>query len=158
MHPVTQHPPIFVREISHADYPAWKPLWDGYNAFYGRKDDTALPDEITQTTWKRFLDPNEPVFALVAEREGQIVGLAHYLFHRSTTQIPLTCYLQDLFTLPSQRGRGVGRSLIEAVYERAKAAGSKRVYWQTHESNSAGRMLYNKVAQHLGFIVYSRNL
>ena len=141
-----------------ADYPAWEPLWDGYNAFYGRKDETALPDEITLTTWQRFLDPAEPVFALVAEREGRIVGLAHYLFHRSTTQIPLTCYLQDLFTLPSERGRGVGRSLIEAVYERAKAAGSKRVYWQTHESNSAGRMLYDKVAQHLGFIVYSRHL
>jgi len=152
------HSSILVRAVTQADYPAWEPLWDGYNAFYGRKDETALPDEITLTTWQRFLDPAEPVFALVAEREGRIVGLAHYLFHRSTTQIPLTCYLQDLFTLPSERGRGVGRSLIEAVYERAKAAGSKRVYWQTHESNSAGRMLYDKVAQHLGFIVYSRHL
>ena len=152
------HSSILVRAVTQADYPAWEPLWDGYNAFYGRKDETALPDEITLTTWQRFLDPAEPVFALVAEREGRIVGLAHYLFHRSTTQIPLTCYLQDLFTLPSERGRGVGRSLIEAVYERAKAAGSKRGYWQTQESNSAGRMLYDKVAQHLGFIVYSRHL
>jgi len=151
-------PSILVRPLRPADFAAWKPLWDGYNAFYGRKDDTALPDEITQTTWQRFLDPAEPVFAVVAEREGQIAGLAHYLFHRSTTQIQPVCYLQDLFTVPSERGRGIGRSLIEAVCEQAKAAGSKRVYWQTHESNTAGRILYDKVAQHLGFIVYSRKL
>jgi GNAT superfamily N-acetyltransferase len=152
------NPSIVVRAVKNADYPAWRPLWDGYNAFYGRKDETVLPDEITQTTWRRFLDPNEPVFALVAERDGQIVGLAHYLFHRSTIFIQPTCYLQDLFTVPTERGRGIGRSLIEAVYERAKAAGAKRVYWHTHESNAAGRTLYDKVAQNLGFIVYLRNL
>ena len=152
------HPPILVRPIGHDDYSAWKPLWDGYNAFYGRKDETALPYEVTQTTWQRFLIPDEPVFALVAERQGQIVGLVHYIFHRSTIYIQPTCYLQDLFTLPSERGRGVGRALIVAVYERAKAAGTKRVYWHTQESNSAGRMLYDKVAQHLGFIVYTHNL
>ena len=149
---------ILVRPASHDDYSAWKPLWDEYNAFYGRKDETALPNEITQTTWQRFLDPAEPVFALVAERQGQLVGIVHYLFHRSTTLIQPTCYIQDLFTMVSQRGRGVGRSLIEAVCDKAKAAGTKRVYWQTQESNAPGRMLYDKVAQHLGFIVYSRNL
>jgi GNAT superfamily N-acetyltransferase len=147
---------ILVRAVTPADYAAWKPLWDGYNAFYGRKDETALPDEITQATWQRFLDPNEPVFALVAERDGQIVGLVHYLFHRSTTLLQPTCYLQDLFTVPAERGRGIGRSLIEAVCARAKEAGSKRVYWHTHDTNAAGRLLYDKVAKHAGFIVYSR--
>jgi GNAT superfamily N-acetyltransferase len=152
------NPSTVVRALKNADYLAWKPLWDGYNAFYGRKGETALPDEITQTTWQRFLDPNEPVFALVAEQDGQIVGLAHYLFHRSTIFVQPTCYLQDLFTVPYERGRGIGRSLIEAVYERAKAAGAKRVYWHPQESNTAGRTLYDKVAQHFGFIVYLRNL
>jgi GNAT superfamily N-acetyltransferase len=149
---------ILVRDVKDEDYRAWKPLWDGYNAFYGRKDETALPDEITLTTWRRFLDPREPVFALVAESEGQIAGLAHYLFHRSTIFIEPTCYMQDLFTLPAERGRGIGRSLIEAVYDRANAAGAKRVYWQTHESNATGRMLYDKLAKHSGFIVYSHSL
>jgi GNAT superfamily N-acetyltransferase len=151
------HPPTLVRPVHHADYSAWKPLWDGYNAFYGRKDETALADEITQTTWQRFLDSSEPVFALVAEREGRIVGLVHFLFHRSTIHLQRTCYLQDLFTLPSERGQGVGRALIEAVYEQAKAAGSKRVYWHTQETNVAGRMLYDKVAQNPGFMVYTHN-
>ena len=152
------HASIVVRPITPDDFDAWKPLWDGYHAFYGRKDATALPDENTQTTWKRFFDPAEPVFALLAESEGHVVGLAHYLFHRSTIQIQPTCYLQDLFTLASERGRGVGRSLIEAVCKQAKNAGSKRVYWHTHESNAAGRMLYDKVADNRGFIVYVRDL
>jgi GNAT superfamily N-acetyltransferase len=150
--------PIVVRPIQQTDFEAWTPLWDGYNAFYGRKDETALAPEITQATWQRFFDPAEPVFALVAEMEGKVLGLTHYLYHRSTTRFELTCYLQDLFTDPSTRGRGVGRALINGVYQQARAAGIKRVYWQTHTTNAAGRLLYDKVAQHLGFIVYSQDV
>jgi GNAT superfamily N-acetyltransferase len=149
--------PVVVRTIRPSDFDAWKPLWDGYNAFYGRKDETALPREITDTTWRRFFDPEEPVFARVAESDGQLVGLVHYLFHRSTTRIELTCYLQDLFTAPAERGRGIGRALIQGVYEAAGAAGIQRVYWQTHQTNAAGRQLYDKVARHLGFIVYTHD-
>jgi GNAT superfamily N-acetyltransferase len=150
--------PILVRPIQQDDYPAWQPLWDGYNAFYGRKGETALPAEITRTTWQRFLDPGEPVFALVAEANGGLLGLAHYLFHRSTTRVEFTCYLQDLFTVEAARGHGVGRSLIQGVYAAAKAVGVKRVYWQTHETNAAGRLLYDKVARHMGFIVYGHEV
>jgi GNAT superfamily N-acetyltransferase len=150
--------PVQVRPVEDPDFAAWTPLWDGYNAFYGRKDETALAEPITRMAWQRFLDPHEPVFALVAEAEGALVGLVHYLFHRSTTRIELTCYLQDLFTAPASRGRGVGRALIEAVYKRARAAGIVRVYWQTHESNAAGRRLYDQVARHAGFIVYSHDV
>ena len=150
--------PARVRPVKPDDYSAWRPLWDGYNTFYGRQGESALPEHITQTTWQRFFDPGEPVFALVAEHRGQLVGLVHYLFHRSTTRLELTCYLQDLFTLRSERGRGIGRSLIEAVYEQARSAGVKRVYWQTHESNAAGRLLYEKVAKHHGFIVYASDV
>ncbi|MEP6701527.1 MAG: GNAT family N-acetyltransferase [Betaproteobacteria bacterium] len=149
---------IVIRPLERNDFDRWKPLWDGYNAFYDRKDATALDPAITQTTWQRFFDPDEPVFALVADAAGSIVGITHYLFHRSTTLIAPTCYLQDLFTLTAERGRGVGRALIEGVYARAAAAGAARVYWQTHESNAAGRLLYDKVARHLGFIVYSHPL
>jgi GNAT superfamily N-acetyltransferase len=152
------HQTAVVRPVRQQDYPGWRPLWDGYNAFYGRKDATALAEDITQTTWQRFFDPAEPVFALVAERQGDLVGLSHYLFHRSTTRIELTCYLQDLFTSHAERGRGIGRSLIEGVCDQARSAGVKRLYWQTQESNAAGRLLYDKVAQHAGFIVYSMSV
>ena len=150
--------PIVVRPVRPTDLDAWQPLWDGYNAFYGRAGATALSPEITAATWHRFFDPGEPVFGLVAEAEGRLVGLTHYLFHRSTTRLELTCYLQDLFTLPAARGQGVGRALIEGVYAAAKGAGIKRVYWQTHETNAAGRLLYDKVAKHFGFIVYAHDV
>lgn len=153
-----QRSSVRVRELQAADRAAWQPLWDGYNAFYGRSGATALDPAVTQVTWQRFLDPNEPVFALVAEVGGAVVGVTHYLYHRSTTRIELTCYLQDLFTLPSHRGQGVGRALIAAVGEQARAAGIKRVYWQTHETNTTGRLLYDKLAQHHGFIVYAQDL
>ncbi|WP_442909299.1 GNAT family N-acetyltransferase [Ideonella sp. BN130291] len=134
------------------------PLWDGYNAFYGRSGATALPQEVTHTTWSRFFDVHEPVHALVAEQDDQLVGLAHYLFHRSTTQVAPTCYLQDLFTAEAVRGQGVGRALIEAVAERARAVGTGRVYWQTHETNSVAMRLYDQVAERSGFVVYRKLL
>ncbi|MGB7904541.1 MAG: GNAT family N-acetyltransferase [Steroidobacteraceae bacterium] len=149
---------IRVRTIEQADLAAWTPLWDGYNAFYGRVGPTALSPEITATTWRRFFDANEPVFALIAETSGRLVGLTHYLFHRSTTRIEPTCYLQDLFTAPDMRGQGVGRTLILGVYAAARAAGVREVYWQTHETNAAGRLLYDKVANYAGYIVYEQEV
>jgi GNAT superfamily N-acetyltransferase len=149
---------IEVRAIEQRDHAQWQPLFAGYNAFYGRVGPTALAVEVVETTWQRFLDPAEPVHALVAEQDGQLVGLAHYLFHRSTTQVELTCYLQDLYTAERSRGAGVGRKLILAVYDRARAAGSPRVYWQTHASNDAAMRLYDKVAERSGFIVYRKTI
>lgn len=147
-----------VRPVAAADYAQWLPLWDGYNAFYGRAGTTALPAEITWTTWQRFLDPAEPVYALVAERDGRLLGLTHYLFHRSTIHVQLVCYLQDLFTTEEARGQGIGRALIEEVAARARAAGAARVYWLTHETNQTARRLYDQVAANSGFIVYRQQL
>lgn len=143
-----------VRPVRADDLAQWMPLWEGYNAFYGRHGATALAPAITAATWQRFHDPDEPVFALVAEADGRLLGLVHYLFHRSTTRIEPTCYLQDLFTLESARGRGVGRALIQHVYDAAADAGVQRVYWQTQVGNAAARRLYDTLATHAGFIVY----
>ena len=151
-------PALAIRALHPDDYPQWLLLWDGYNAFYGRSGATALDPAITVATWARFFDAYEPVHALVAEREGRLVGLVHYLFHRSTTALGPTLYLQDLFTDANQRGGGIGRALIEGVYAAGRLAGVRRVYWQTHVTNSAGRLLYDKLAEHSGFIVYSHQL
>lgn len=150
---------VHIRPIQPGDRAAWQALWDGYNAFYGRAGDTALPAEVTDTTWARFFDPAEPVHAFVAERRrGELLGLVHCLFHRSTTRVEPVCYLQDLFTAPEARGQRIGRALIGRVDLAAREAGAKRVYWQTHTTNAAGRALYDQVAQHLGFIVYSHDV
>jgi GNAT superfamily N-acetyltransferase len=147
---------LSIRPVARQDYDQWLPLWEGYNAFYGRSGATALSPEITRMTWTRFFDGYEPVHALVAESDNQLLGLAHYIFHRSTTAIGPSCYLQDLFTSQTARGKGVGRALINGVYERAKLAGSPRVYWQTHESNRTAMQLYDKMAEHSGFVVYRK--
>ena len=147
---------LSIRFVTRQDYDRWLPLWDGYNAFYGRSGATALAPEITRMTWARFFDAYEPVHALVAEDAGQLLGLTHYLFHRSTTAIEPVCYLQDLFTSEGARGKGAGRALINGVYQQAKLAGSPRVYWQTHQTNRTAMQLYDKVAEHSGFVVYRK--
>jgi GNAT superfamily N-acetyltransferase len=145
---------FIVRSVEPADRPRWEPLWQGYQTFYKVK----YPPEVTETTWRRFFDGIEPVHALVAQEGERLIGLVHYLFHRSTSMVGPNCYLQDLFTLEEARGKGVGRALIEAVYARAAASGSSRVYWHTHETNATARSLYDKVATHTGFIQYRKDV
>jgi GNAT superfamily N-acetyltransferase len=143
---------LMIRSAEPADFDQWLPLWEGYNQFYQR----TVPFEVTRTTWSRFFDAYEPMHALVAVSGGNLLGLVHYLFHRNTAMLAPTCYLQDLFTVAESRGQGVGRALIEAVYQRAQAAGSPRVYWMTQESNATARRLYDQVAERSGFIQYRR--
>jgi GNAT superfamily N-acetyltransferase len=147
-----------VRAVAREDFGQWNILWDGYNTFYGRSDASALPLEITMMTWARFFDAYEPVHALVAESAGELLGLTHYLFHCNTIQIEPSCYLQDLFTLESARGHGVGRALIEAVYEQAQSVGVTRVYWHTHATNLVAMRLYDQVADRPGAVMYRKDL
>lgn len=147
-------PPIEIRSLRPDEREAWEPLWAGYLAFY----ETAVDPEVTDTTWRRLHDPAEPMHVLGAFMDDRLIGIVHFLFHRSTWTVGDYCYLQDLFTFPDARGLGAGRALIEAVYERARAAGASRVYWLTHESNATARALYDKVADMPGFIQYRRLL
>ena len=149
---------IIVRDVCRSDYAQWLPLWEGYNAFYERVGPKAVPAEVTAMTWARFFDHYEPMQCLVAENHGKLVGMTHTIFHRNTTMIGPTCYLQDLFTDVELRGRGVGRKLIEGVYDRARQAGATRVYWQTHETNVTAQALYDALAERSGFIVYRKEL
>jgi GNAT superfamily N-acetyltransferase len=145
-----------IRFAKPDDYAQWRPLWDGYNRFYGRFDATALPEEVTAQTWSRFHDPAIPLQALVAERDGKIVGIAHYHFYRSTLLLKDDCYLQDLFVDPNCRGGGVGRKLIETIYAEARAKGLARVFWLTQQTNARAMVLYNDVAEFSGFVVYRK--
>ena len=149
---------LTVRPPKRNEFAAWARLWEGYNAFYDRAGATAIPDAVTRATWARFHDPAEPVHALVAEADGRLVGLAHHLFHLNTAMLAPVCYMQDLFTDADSRGKGVGRALVEAVYDQAREAGSPRVYWHTHETNAQAMRLYDSLAGHTGFVVYRRDL
>jgi GNAT superfamily N-acetyltransferase len=149
---------LSIRPVLREDYDQWHTLWQGYNAFYGRLGPTALPEEVTRMTWARFFDAYEPVRAIVADSGGRLLGLTHYLFHRSTISIAPVCYLQDLFTCEAARGKGIGRALIHAVYEQARVGGVERVYWQTQETNATAMRLYDTMAERSGFVVYRKLL
>lgn len=146
-----------MRPLNASDRAVWEPLWDGYNEFYGRSGPTALDPAITEQTWARMMDASERVHGMVAEIDGRVVGLVHYLFHRATTLLADNCLLHDLYTTPGARGHGVGRALIEAVFEAAAAEGSTRVYWTTQETNLTAQKLYDTLASR-GFIVYRHEL
>ena len=143
---------IVIRSIGENEREAWNPLWAGYLAFYKSE----LRPEISDLTWDRFHDPDEQIFALGGYVDGELMAIAHYLFHRSTWAPDRYCYLEDLFVAPAARGRGLGRALIEAVYEKARVANASRVYWLTQSNNTQARILYDKVADNLGFIQYRR--
>jgi len=143
-----------IRPLRAEDEPDWRRLWTAYLAFY----ETVLPEEIYRSTFARLLSgqPNE-YNGLIAVLDGRTVGLAHYLFHRSCWHIDDICYLQDLYADPDVRGTGIGRALIEAVYEKATSRGSKEVYWMTQEFNATARRLYDRLAEKTPFLVYQRN-
>jgi GNAT superfamily N-acetyltransferase len=142
-----------IRLAEQRDIEAWLPLWRGYQTFY--KVD--LGDEVTRTTWARFFDAAEPMHCAVAEDDaGRLVGMVHYIFHRSCWLVQPSCYLQDLYALPEVRGTGVGRALIEHVYAKAAEAGSARVWWLTHESNTHAMQLYDRIADKSGFVQYRK--
>jgi len=143
---------LLIRPLRADDETGWRPLWRGYLEFYA----TELPDEVTAMTWRRLLDPQEPLFGLVAERRGEIAGFAHCVLHRGTWSRTQHCYLEDLYVAPEARGTGLGRALIAAVYREADARGADRVYWLTHETNATARALYDRVAQRSGYIHYTR--
>lgn len=139
---------LTIRRLQPQDREAWGVLAAGYKAFYNTPTTEAEYDEA----WRRLIG-GDGVHAFGAHLDGRLVGIVHYLFHTSTwarTQ----CYLQDLFTAPDCRGRGVARALIGAVADAAREARASRLYWLTQETNRTARALYDRVAQYKGFIRY----
>jgi GNAT superfamily N-acetyltransferase len=144
---------IEIRPLAGSDFVDWARLWQSYLAFY----QTALDPSVYRSTFARLVSGDAGEYrGFLALADGKPVGLAHYLFHRSTWQIPDICYLQDLYVDPAQRGTGLGRALIEAVYAAADAEGAPDVYWLTQEFNSTARRLYDRLAQVTPFLEYDR--
>jgi len=142
-----------IRPLTAADHADWHRLWTAYLAFY----DTVLPESVFQTTFARLLDPARPQQnALVAEMDGRLIGLVHYIYHAHNWRAEDVCYLQDLYVDPDTRGTGAGRALIEAVYRAADANGTPTVYWLTQEFNATARQLYDRIAKVTPFIKYQR--
>lgn len=143
---------ILIRSLKPDERAAWEPLWNGYLTFY----ETAVSREVTDVAWQRIHDPAEPMFGLGAYLDGTLIGIVHYLFHRSFWTTGNYCYLQDLFVADSARGKGAGRALIEAVEQAARKAEASRVHWLTQADNQTARALYDTLAECPGFIQYRK--
>ncbi len=144
---------VTIRPLGAADSAEWREMWTAYLAFYG----TTLPGIVFDTTFARLIDPaHEERHALVAERDGRLIGLVHYIYHAHNWRTEDVCYLQDLFVSAEARGSGAGRALIEAVYAAADANGTPSVYWMTQESNATARALYDSIATLTPFVKYLR--
>ena len=141
---------ISVRPLKAEDKSRWLELWNGYLTFY----ETSLSDEQTELTWKRLMDTNYGVFGLMAEKDGAMVGITHFMFRPSTWAPKDYCYLEDLFVDPTVRGSGAGRALINRVIELAKEHGAGRVYWTTKENNAQARILYDSFIKVSEFVQY----
>ena len=141
---------VTVRYAQPADEPRWRELWDAYTRFYEREP----VEEISRHTWTRIMDPAAPVYAIVAESEGTVVGIANYLVHENTSALTPACYLQDLFVDPASRGGRIGRLLIDWLWAETKARSWSQLYWQTRETNYRARSLYDTYTPHSGFLRY----
>lgn len=144
---------VVVRALRASDKPQWAAMWTDYLAFY----ETSRPPEIFDLYFDRLLgDDPQDFSALVAELDGKLIGLTHFLYHRHGWSEENICYLQDLYADSAVRGQGVGRALIEAVYEAADAKGTPNVYWLTQDFNKTARQLYDRIGQKTPFIKYAR--
>ena len=143
---------LVIRPLGPDERAAWEPLWNGYLTFY----ESSVTKEVSDVLWKRLHDPAEPMHVLGAYRDGKLIGIAQYIFHRSCWTIGDYCYLQDLFVAPDVRGSGAGRALIAAVEREARKAGASRVHWLTTEDNISARALYDQMADRSGFIQYRK--
>jgi GNAT superfamily N-acetyltransferase len=143
---------VQIQPVTPPDQAQWLPLWQAYLKFYK----TELADSVSQSTWQRLLDANEPTNAALAWKDGKAVGLVHFIYHRSNWSIHNACYLQDLIVAPEQRGTGVGRLLIEHVYATAKQDGCDKVHWLTHETNATAIQLYERIAERPGYIQFRK--
>ena len=149
-----KHTTVTIRAAAPEDFEVWLPLWHAYLDFYK----ATLAHETTLTTWQRLLDEREPMHAALAEVAGRVLGVVHFIEHRSCWTTGNYMYLQDLFVAPDARGHGVGRALIEHVYAEAASRGCSRVWWLTHESNAQAMVLYDQVADRSGFVQYRKML
>ena len=144
---------VIVRALRGEDELVWRELWKAYLDFYN----ASVSEEVYQTCFARLLGDDPRDFSgMVAEIDGRVVGLVHFLFHRHGWKIEEVCYLQDLYADPVVRGKGVGRALIQAVYKAADDHGAPNVYWLTQEFNDTARLLYDRIGVVTPFIKYQR--
>lgn len=144
---------LTIRPLEQRDEADWRRLWTAYLEFY----ESSVSEEVYATTFERLIDPaNSKQCAALAELDGLPVGLVHWISHPHNWKVEDVIYLQDLYADPNVRGTGIGRALIEHVYDIADEGETPTVYWMTQEFNTTARQLYDRIASKTVFVQYKR--
>jgi len=142
-----------IRPLEQTDEADWRQLWTAYLEFY----ESSISEDAYATTFERLIDPaNTQQCGALALFEDRPIGLVHWIYHPHNWRIEDVIYLQDLYADPSVRGIGVGRALIEHVYDVADQGQTPTVYWMTQEFNTTARQLYDRIASKTVFVQYKR--
>ena len=146
---------LLIRPLQPADEGDWRRLWAGYLAFYRQ----ALSAETTEATWRALIAEARPeMIGRVAALDGRVVGMLNAVIHPNTWSVAPVCYLEDLYVEAEQRGRSIGRALIEALAAEGRRAGWRRIYWRTADDNRTAQRLYDGVARRSRWVTYELDL
>jgi GNAT superfamily N-acetyltransferase len=89
--------------------------------------------------------PGDPVWAVVAEDDGEVVGLAMWFATFSTWHASAGLYLEDLFVRPAARGRGVGAALMGRLARECVERGYSRFEWSVLDWNEPAHAFYRRL-------------
>lgn len=131
---------VEVAPIAPSEYGELLPLIVAYQRFYEVEE---IDEGRNHRFFRRFLGPSDDGLLLGAREDGRLLGYACLYWHFSSTKARETVLMNDLYVVPEERGRGVGRALIEASREVAHQRGTAMLQWQTAPDNHTAQRLYD---------------
>lgn len=142
---------LLVRHAVAADHERWTALFDHY-----RHAGHLAPDrQVSDRVWAWTQDPVHPVSALIAADGDEVVGFAHYRRFPRPINGDEGLYLDDLFTRPAARGRGVAKAMIDHLADEVHQGRFAVLRWTSRPDNHAARGLYDRIAQRAESITYN---
>lgn len=139
-----------IRPIQPSDHADWARLFAAYRDFYELSPD----DAVVERVWSWICDPAHETSSLIAEIDGDVVGIANYRAFARPSTGTTGLWLDDLYADPAYRGRRVGWALINRLQEIAQQQGYSVVRWITAESNHTAQALYDRIATRTPWVTY----
>lgn len=143
-----------IRPLEGADFAAWSRLYAEYATFYGVEQTEAMRSRV----WGWINDPMHEVDGLVAERNGGLIGLAHFRGFSRPLSASVGGFLDDLFVDPQARGSGAAAALIAAVEAEGRRRDWTVIRWITADTNYRARGLYDQMATRTAWVTYDIKL
>jgi GNAT superfamily N-acetyltransferase len=131
-----------IRAAEATDVPVIARLIRGLASFEKMEDQVSMTEERLAAN---LFGEHRYAENLLAEDDGEPVGFALF-FHNFSTFLGLPgVYLEDLFVIPEQRGRGIGRALLKELARLAVERGCGRLEWSVLDWNSDAIGFYERL-------------